>query len=122
MTDLVTLTVIHNYLISTCREMGVAMMRTSYSPIFNESLDFSCVLFNRQGRLISQAESRPSHIRTLNFTVECVLGLHAGLAPPTRRSSAPAPRRSSAPLTDPPPRVSRGPTPEFRPGDILLTN
>jgi len=73
MTDPVTLTVIHNYLTSTCREMGLAMMRTSYSPIFNESLDFSCVIFNRQGRLISQAEFCPSQIGTIKFTVECVL-------------------------------------------------
>ena len=41
--DQVTLTVIDNYLSTTCREMGIAMMRTAYSPIFNESLDFSNV-------------------------------------------------------------------------------
>ncbi|MYI18919.1 MAG: hydantoinase B/oxoprolinase family protein, partial [Acidimicrobiia bacterium] len=39
--DQVTLTVIDNYLSTTCREMGVAMMRTAYSPMFNEALDFS---------------------------------------------------------------------------------
>ena len=50
----VTLTVIDNYLTSTCRDMGVTMMKTSYSPIFNESLDFSCVMFNTRGDLIGQ--------------------------------------------------------------------
>ncbi|MBT3327257.1 MAG: hypothetical protein HN396_13550, partial [Gemmatimonadales bacterium] len=48
--DQVTLTVIDNYLSTTCREMGLAMMRTAYSPMFNESLDFSCVLFDKTGR------------------------------------------------------------------------
>jgi N-methylhydantoinase B len=71
--DQVTLTVIHNYLITTCREMGLAMMRTAYSPIFSESLDFSCVIFNRSGRLIGQAEFCPSQIGTIKGTVEILL-------------------------------------------------
>ena len=32
--DSVTLTIINNYLVNTCREMGLAMMKTSYSSIF----------------------------------------------------------------------------------------
>src|SRR5207237_6402058 len=54
--DNVTLSVINNAFVTICREMGTAMMRTSYSPIFNEGLDFSCMIFNRQGDLIGQAE------------------------------------------------------------------
>ena len=71
--DQVTLTVIDNYLSTTCREMGVAMMRTAYSPMFNESLDFSCVLFNRDGKMIAQAEFCPSQIGTIKFTVEWMI-------------------------------------------------
>ena len=67
--DQVTLTVIDNYLTSTCRDMGVSMMRTAYSPIFNESLDFSCVIFDRHGRMLAQAEFCPSQIGTIKFTV-----------------------------------------------------
>jgi N-methylhydantoinase B len=67
--DQVTLSVINNYLATTCREMGLAMMRTSYSNIFNESLDFSCVLFNAAGEMIAQAEFCPSQIGTVRFTV-----------------------------------------------------
>ena len=44
--DSATLSVINNALVNICREMGPAMTRTSYSPIFNEGLDFSCVIFN----------------------------------------------------------------------------
>ena len=71
--DQVTLTVIDNYLATTCREMGVAMMRTAYSPMFNESLDFSCVLFDKHGRMIGQAEFCPSQIGTIKFTVEWMI-------------------------------------------------
>ena len=71
--DPVTLTVIDNYLTSTCRDMGVTMMKTSYSPIFNESLDFSCVIFDPQGQMLAQAEFCPSQIGTIKFTVSWTL-------------------------------------------------
>jgi len=67
--DPVTLTVIDNFLTSTCRDMGVTMMKTSYSPIFNESLDFSCVIFDPQGQMLAQAEFCPSQIGTIKFAV-----------------------------------------------------
>jgi N-methylhydantoinase B len=79
-TDAVTLTVIDNYLTSTCRDMGVTMMTTAYSPIFNESLDFSCVIFDPEGQMLAQAEFCPSQIGTIKFTVEWTiaeLGLEA---------------------------------------------
>ena len=71
--DPVTLTVIDNYLTSTCRDMGVTMMKTSYSPIFNESLDFSCVIFDPEGQMLAQAEFCPSQIGTIKFTVDWTL-------------------------------------------------
>jgi N-methylhydantoinase B len=71
--DPVTLTVIENALTSTCRDMGVTMMKTSYSPIFNESLDFSCVIFDPEGQMLAQAEFCPSQIGTIKFTVTWTL-------------------------------------------------
>jgi N-methylhydantoinase B/oxoprolinase/acetone carboxylase alpha subunit len=71
--DPVTLTVIDNFLTSTCRDMGVTMMKTSYSPIFNESLDFSCVIFDPEGQMLAQAEFCPSQIGTVKFTVNWTL-------------------------------------------------
>ena len=49
-TDPVTLTILNNAFVNICREMGITMMRTAFSPIFNEGLDFSCVLFDRRRR------------------------------------------------------------------------
>ena len=42
--------------------MGIAMMRTSYSPMFNEGLDFSCVVFDRELEMIAQAPFVPAQI------------------------------------------------------------
>ena len=68
--DSVTLSVINNGLINICREMGTAMMRTSYSPIFNEGLDFSCVIFNRRGDMIGQAEFCPTMLGSAQYAVK----------------------------------------------------
>ena len=78
--DPVALTMVDNYLTSCCRDMGVTMMTTAYSPIFNESLDFSCVIFDPTGNMLAQAEFCPSQIGTIKFTVEWTieeLGLDA---------------------------------------------
>lgn len=58
--DPTTLTVVNNALRNICDEMGSAMVRTAYSPIFSESRDFSCLLFDRQARMIGQAEMNPA--------------------------------------------------------------
>lgn len=78
--DMVTLTVINNALVNICREMGTAMMRTSYSPIFNEALDFSCVIFNPRGEMIGQAEFCPTMLGSAQYAVKWTieeLGLDA---------------------------------------------
>ncbi len=67
--DQVTLSVVHNHLVNICREMGIAMMKTSYSTIFNEGLDFSCVIFNRNGDMIAQAEFNPAQLGAIQYTV-----------------------------------------------------
>ena len=68
--DLFSLNLINNFLVSTCREMGIAMMRTAFSPIFNEGLDFSCVIFTRDGEMIAQADYVPSMVGSILYTVK----------------------------------------------------
>ena len=80
--DPVTLTVIDNFLTSTCRDMGVTMMKTSYSPIFNESLDFSCVIFDPEGQMLAQAEFCPSQIGTIKFRARGLLPARRARLPP----------------------------------------
>lgn len=68
--DPITLSVIHNRQVNICREMGIAMMKTSYSTIFNEGLDFSCVIFNKDGEMIAQAEFCPAQLGAILFTIK----------------------------------------------------
>jgi N-methylhydantoinase B len=71
--DQVTLTVIDNALGTICAEMSAAMRRTAYSPIFNEGLDFTCVLFDAGGQLIAQAEMNPALIAPAVFGMRWLL-------------------------------------------------
>ncbi|QXD15839.1 hydantoinase B/oxoprolinase family protein [Rhodocaloribacter litoris] len=43
-------------------EMGVTLQRTSYSPNIKERLDFSCAVFDGEGRLVAQAAHIPVHL------------------------------------------------------------
>ena len=65
--DSVTLNIIHNALTNIASEMALVMLKTSYSTIFNEGLDFSCVLFDRRGNMIGQAEFCPAQIAASLF-------------------------------------------------------
>jgi len=76
--DPVTLTIVNNALKNICDEMASTMVRTAYSPIFSESRDFSCMLFDRDLRLIGQAEMNPAIICAGLHTVpHCVEELGA---------------------------------------------
>jgi N-methylhydantoinase B/oxoprolinase/acetone carboxylase alpha subunit len=68
--DQVTLQVVNNHLVTTAREMGIAMRNTAYSPLFNEGLDFSCAIFDRHGEMIGQAEFCPAQLGAIIYVVE----------------------------------------------------
>jgi len=72
-TEPVTLSIVNNALVNICREMGTAMVRTAYSPIFNESRDFSCAIFDRHGQMLAQGEYCPAQLGAIVYTVECLL-------------------------------------------------
>ena len=73
MDEAVELTLVHNRLRGICREMGIAMMKTAHSPVFNEGFDFVCALFDRDARMIGQAEYNPSMLGAANFAVRWLL-------------------------------------------------
>ena len=66
----VLLEVVRNYIISTCEEMGLAMLRTSYSTMFNEAKDFSCLIFDGKGEMLGMGDFCPAHIGAIVHTVE----------------------------------------------------
>ena len=65
--DMVMMNILDSTMVSICREMGITMMRTAFSPIFNEGLDFSCVLFDRDANVIGQGEFCPAQIAAAIF-------------------------------------------------------
>src|ERR1700744_1060677 len=60
--DMVSLNIASGILASICRDMGVTLMRTSYSTIFSESLDFTCALALPDGQMIATGDFCPAMI------------------------------------------------------------
>jgi 5-oxoprolinase (ATP-hydrolysing) len=71
--DGVSLVILHNSLVNITREMGMAMMHTAYSPIFSESRDFACALFDSRGRMIAQGEFCPAQLGAMPLTVRWII-------------------------------------------------
>ena len=71
--DPITTEVIRHGLNAAAEQMKVALRRTAFSPIIYEVHDFACALYDRQIRLLAQAQSLPIFLGTLSFCVEsCV--------------------------------------------------
>jgi N-methylhydantoinase B len=67
--EMITHEVIRHALTAVSREMGVTLRMTSCSPIFNEGNDYSCAIFDAQGRLVTHGEFLPIHLGALSFSV-----------------------------------------------------
>jgi N-methylhydantoinase B len=67
--DPILLEVFKNRFASIAEEMGMVLRRTAYSPNIKERLDFSCALFDGQGRMIAQAAHIPVHLGAMPISV-----------------------------------------------------
>src|ERR1700733_16333003 len=70
--DPITRSVVQHRLSSIVKEMGEAMLRTSYSQILNSSRDFSLAICDPAGRLIAQADHIPVHVGALPWATLAV--------------------------------------------------
>ena len=70
--DPITRSVVQHRLSSIVKEMGEAMLRTSYSQILNSSRDFSLAICDTDGRLIAQADHLPVHVGALPWATLAV--------------------------------------------------
>ena len=61
-TDMVTLSILDSTMVAICREMGIVLMKTSYSTIFNEGLDFTCAIADLDGEMLAVADFCPAQI------------------------------------------------------------
>jgi N-methylhydantoinase B len=71
--DPVTFEIVKNSLVSLAEEMGVVLRRSSFSPNIKERRDFSCALFDAEGRLVTQAEHIPVHLGAMPHAVKTIL-------------------------------------------------
>jgi N-methylhydantoinase B len=67
--DPIRLEVFKHRLISIAEEMGVVLRRASYSPNIKERRDYSCALFDSQGRMAAQAAHIPVHLGSMPLSV-----------------------------------------------------
>ena len=67
--DRLRLEVFRNKLSSVAEEMGIVLQRTSFSPNIKERKDLSCAIFDREGRLVSQAAHIPVHLGSMSTAV-----------------------------------------------------
>jgi N-methylhydantoinase B len=77
-----TSAIIREALSSIVREMRRSMVRSSYSSIIYEGYDFSCVLIDGQGRLLTESgEDHPFHIIPVAGAIEGALKVHDEIGP-----------------------------------------
>jgi N-methylhydantoinase B len=76
--DATTVEVIKGALIYAAEEMGIALRKSAYSPNIKERMDHSCALFDRERRLIAQAEHIPVHLGSMAIAVREGLSRYRG--------------------------------------------
>jgi N-methylhydantoinase B len=60
---------------SVAEEMGVTLGRSAHSPNIKERRDYSCAVFDAEGRLIAQAAHIPVHLGAMPTAVEATMPL-----------------------------------------------
>lgn len=71
--DPVTLEIVKNALASIADEMALVILRSAYSPIVRDSMDYSTALFDRDGRMIAQGLTNPVHLGSFPSVMANVL-------------------------------------------------
>ena len=71
--DMVAMRILDSTMVSVCREMGITLMKTSYSTIFNEALDFTCAIAAPNGDMYAVAEFCPAQIGGMPLVIQCSL-------------------------------------------------
>ncbi len=70
--DPIALEVFHQRLAAVCEESGAVLRASAVSPNIRERLDFSCALYDGEGRLLAQAAHIPVHLGSAADSVVAV--------------------------------------------------
>src|SRR5262245_34383777 len=71
--DPTTLEIYRALYTSVAEEMGVTLRRTSFSPNIKERRDYSCAVFDADGRVIAQGDHMPVHLGSMPMAVAAAL-------------------------------------------------
>lgn len=71
--DPVELEIFKNLFVSIAEEMGVTLHRTGFSPNIKERLDYSCAIYDREGRTIAQGDHLPVHLGAMPLSVRAAI-------------------------------------------------
>lgn len=71
--DPTTLEIYRALYTSVAEEMGIALRRTAFSPNIKERRDYSCAVFNTEGRVIAQGDHMPVHLGSMPMAVAAAL-------------------------------------------------
>ncbi|HEY3080605.1 MAG TPA: hydantoinase B/oxoprolinase family protein [Chloroflexota bacterium] len=80
--DPVTFEVIANALDSIADQMAITLMRSAYSPIVRDSLDYSTAVFDRAGRMLAQGLTTPLHLGSFPDAMRHLIATHGGRMKP----------------------------------------
>lgn len=71
--DAVEVELFANHFQSIAEQMGITLRNTAASVNVKERLDFSCAIFDSQGRLVVNAPHIPVHLGAMSETVRCLV-------------------------------------------------
>lgn len=71
--DPITLEIYRALYTSVAEEMGIALRRTAFSPNIKERRDYSCAVFDSDGRVIAQGDHMPVHLGSMPMAVASAL-------------------------------------------------
>src|SRR5215210_3990777 len=71
--DPTTLEIYRALYTAVAEEMGIALRRTAFSPNIKERRDYSCAVFDSDGRVIAQGDHMPVHLGSMPMAVAAAL-------------------------------------------------
>jgi 5-oxoprolinase (ATP-hydrolysing) len=80
--DPVMLEVFNNLYMNIAEQMGATLANTAYSVNIKERLDFSCALFDTDGRLVANAPHVPVHLGSMSESILTVIRLNSSTMQP----------------------------------------
>ncbi|MGD9941827.1 MAG: hydantoinase B/oxoprolinase family protein [Burkholderiaceae bacterium] len=108
--DPVMLEIFNNLFMSIAEQMGYRLQNTAHSVNIKERLDFSCAIFDAEGRLVANAPHMPVHLGSMGASVQAVIERHVEAAGAAASVRSPGSLESLEPLKP------------LKPGDVYVLN